>query len=110
MENDFKQLQMEVKALNNKLDHFLDVYYRTHFIDKDVFNNPVIFNNDVSFKGSGGTTIGGSTASLIGFYDATPVDQPATIADPAGGATVDSQARTGVNTLIDRLQELGLIA
>ena len=34
----------------------------------------------------------------------------ATISDPAGGATIDSQARTAINTLIDRLQSLGLIS
>lgn len=34
----------------------------------------------------------------------------ATIADPAGGATIDSQARSAINTLIDRLQALGLIS
>lgn len=33
----------------------------------------------------------------------------ATVADPAGGATSDGQARTAINSIIDRLQELGLI-
>jgi hypothetical protein len=65
--------------------------------------------------GSGGGTlrgikIGSATSSLLGFYGATPVDQPATVADPAGGGTIDTEARTAVNDIIDRLQELGLIA
>ena len=57
-----------------------------------------------------GTQIGTATDQLLGFYGATPVNQPETIADPSGGATVDSEARTAINALIDRLQELGLIA
>ena len=57
-----------------------------------------------------GTKIGTATGQKLGFYNVTPVDQPATISDPTGGATVDTEARTGINTLIDRLQELGLIA
>ena len=57
-----------------------------------------------------GTKIGTATGQLLGFYGITPVDQPATISDPSGGATIDTQARTAINTLIDRLQELGLIA
>lgn len=33
-----------------------------------------------------------------------------TITDPSGGATVDAEARTAINALIDRLQDQGLIA
>jgi hypothetical protein len=69
---------------------------------------------DAEFGGTGtalrGIKIGSATSSLLGFYGVTPVDQPATVADPAGGGTVDAEARTAVNAIIDRLQELGLIA
>jgi hypothetical protein len=69
---------------------------------------------DAEFGGTGtalrGIKIGSATSSLLGFYGATPVDQPATVADPAGGGTVDTEARTAINAIIDRLQELGLIA
>lgn len=66
-------------------------------------------------KGSAGGTlrglkIGGAITDLLGFYGATPVDQPDTIADPTGGGTIDAEARTAINAIIDRLQELGLIA
>jgi hypothetical protein len=66
-------------------------------------------------KGSAGGTlrglkIGDAATALLGFYGVTPVDQPDTIADPSGGGTVDAEARTAINALIDRLQELGLIA
>lgn len=57
-----------------------------------------------------GFKIGTATTSLLGFYGVTPVDQPATVADPAGGGTIDTEARTAINAIIDRLQELGLIA
>jgi len=57
-----------------------------------------------------GTQIGTATDQKLGFFGETPVDQPATITDPAGGETIDAQARTAINALIDRLQELGLIA
>ena len=57
-----------------------------------------------------GIKIGSAITSLLGFYGKTPVDQPATVADPAGGGTVDTEARTAINAIIDRLQELGLIA
>lgn len=57
-----------------------------------------------------GLNIGTATSSLLGFYGVTPVDQPATVADPAGGGTIDTEARTAIGEVIDRLQELGLIA
>lgn len=58
-----------------------------------------------------GTKIGTSTSQKIGFYNATPVDQPATVVDPSGVTTdEDTEARTAIEAIIDRLQELGLIA
>ncbi len=57
-----------------------------------------------------GTKIGTAIDQLLSFYGVTPVNQPATISDPSGGGTQDSEARTAINALIDRLQELGLIA
>ena len=72
------------------------------------------FIMDAEAGSSGGTLrgikIGSATSSLLGFYGATPVDRPATVADPTGGGTVDAEARTAINDIIDRLQELGLIA
>jgi hypothetical protein len=66
-------------------------------------------------KGSAGGTlrglkIGDAATALLGFYGVTPVDQPATVTDPTGGGTIDAEARTAINAIIDRLQELGLIA
>lgn len=92
-----------------KLDLFLDIYYRTNFIDKTVFHNPVVFNNNIVI-GKNGLKIGTSTSDKVGFFNAVPVDQPATVADPSGGVTIDSQSRTAIIAIIDRLQETGLIA
>lgn len=70
-----------------------------------------------------GTKIGTSTSAKLGFYNATPVDQPATVSDAVtqdltGTDTVDQtkleadliSCKTAINAVIDRLQELGLIA
>ena len=57
-----------------------------------------------------GTKIGTTTAERIGFWGVTPVDQPGTLADPTGGGTVDAEARITIGTIIDKLQEIGLIA
>lgn len=62
-----------------------------------------------------GTKIGTATTQKLGFYNATPIVRPATINDPSTPSAAYSQAEaqsavTAINTLIDRLQALGLIA
>lgn len=53
-----------------------------------------------------GTKLGQGATDLVGFYGATPVDQPALVADATDAATAISQ----LNLVIDALVELGLMA
>jgi len=46
----------------------------------------------------------------IGFFSATPVIQQSHVADPSGGATVDAEARTVINSILAQLANLGLQA
>ena len=55
---------------------------------------------------NGDASIGKSSSDKIGFFGVTPVDQPATVADATDGTDVIAR----LNEVIDRLQELGLIA
>jgi len=57
-----------------------------------------------------GLQICSAATDLLGLFGADPVDQPATVADPSGGSTVDTEARAAIAAVIDRLQEVGLIA
>ena len=70
-----------------------------------------------------GVKFGDSSSQKLGFYGVTPVDQPATVSDAAtqditGSDTVDktkteadlTSCKNAINAIIDRLQELGLIA
>lgn len=55
----------------------------------------------------------GNMDSKTGFYyNGTKVvgSQGSTISDPSGGSTIDTECRSAVNTIIDRLQAHGLIA
>lgn len=70
---------------------------------------------DINFKNlvtdtTTGTKIGTATTQKIGFYNATPIVQGSSVADAAGGATVDAEARAAINAVISRLEALGLIA
>jgi hypothetical protein len=46
----------------------------------------------------------------LGVGTATPVTTRTHIADPSTGATVDSQARTAINAILDVLEAFGLTA
>lgn len=79
--------------------------------DRYVFQKLIQFNDGVNIQlaKTTGTKIGTETTQKIGFYGSTPVDKPETVSDPSGGGTQDAEARTAISSLIDRLQELGLI-
>jgi hypothetical protein len=55
-----------------------------------------------------GTKIGTSASQKLGFYGKTPIAQQGAIGYPTGGATVDGQARSCVNSLIDAIKNIGI--
>ena len=65
---------------------------------------------DTEAGGDGGTLrglkIGSASTSLLGFYGATPVDQPAAVANATDTTDIVAQ----FNALLARVRELGLIA
>ena len=75
------------------------------------------FDGDVSltdtnliFGTTTGTKLGTATTQKLSFWNATPVVQGAAIADAAGGAVQDAEARTALNTLLARTRTYGFIA
>ena len=59
---------------------------------------------------TGGVSIGVNAASKVGFFDAAPVVQGAAVPDPAGGGTVDTEARAAIALILTRLRTPGFIA
>ncbi len=53
---------------------------------------------------------GNGSAPAIGFLGATPQARIAHVADPSGGATVDAEARTAINSILSTLELFGLHA
>lgn len=79
------------------------------FIDASSHLNMADAKNIILNTGTG-TKIGTATTQKLAFYNATPIVQGASIADASGGAVIDAEARTAINTLISRIEALGLIA
>lgn len=66
----------------------------------------------VEYLGTGnddGVILGRDAADLVGFYGKTPVDQGAAVTTLATAPTATDIA-TAVNSIISRLQDVGLIA
>lgn len=53
---------------------------------------------------------GAGSAPAIGFLGAAPVTRIAHVADPAGGATVDAEARSAINSILTTLESFGFHA
>ena len=53
---------------------------------------------------------GAGAAPAIGFLGAAPSARLAHVADPAGGATVDAEARTAINSILASLETFGFHA
>lgn len=111
----FNELVKDFNQASKKLDDFLDIYYRTNFINKVVFDKDIYINGKFYFKDGSSISLGASTGSKIGltgekigFFGATPVAKQSAISVPSGGATVDSQSRTAIGAIITTLQNLGL--
>lgn len=83
-------MQEEINQLRKELDELKSNFY------KDNFTSNQSFRKDVSFLGK------------IGFYNKTPIAQPTAISAPAGGVTIDSEARTAINSIRTTLTNLGL--
>ncbi len=58
------------------------------------------------------STVGGNdnVLNLGGTVKGSDGSQTAKIDDPAGGGTVDAEARTAINAIIDALENVGITA
>lgn len=103
--NDISQLQQQVNELRERLDRY-ERSDRYSFM-KDI---SIMDGKKVYAGATIGLRIGTSPLNKLGLYGATPVVQAGAIASPSGGATVDSQARAGIDSLRTALKSMGITA
>jgi len=72
----------------------------------------MVFDDAINtqFGTTTGTKLGTATTQKLSFWNAAPVVQQAHIADPTGGATVDAEARTAINSILAQLATTGMQA
>jgi hypothetical protein len=81
----------------------IDLWHLSHIIRFLIKSNIVATVEEGSLTLTSGNVLKVGSDQVVGARGAT-------ITDPAGGGTVDSEARTAINAIIDRLQAHGLIA
>lgn len=102
-----KQLATDVAKIKNYTTNLGGSLEFRNIIQRTVEN----IDGNISVKAvltSAGTF--SHTGTKIGFFDVDPVAQQASIADPSGGLTVDAQARSAINSILDVLAAYGLTA
>lgn len=89
-----------------------EVFQNFNRSDRFTFEKKIQILNgrNIELGGDEGTKFGTAVDQKLGLYGTTPVVQGSTITDPTGGGTQDAEARTAINALIDRLQDIGIIA
>ena len=87
------------------------------FSDRYVFHKTIqiLGGRNIQLGTEEGTKFGTASTQLLGFYGATPVDRPTAVNDAPvrSGSYSQSEAQSvsdSINTVIDRLQELGLLS
>lgn len=104
-------MQEEINQLRQELEQFKAEYYKERTTVEFIYRrNLALLDVDLKLSSATGTKIGTSATQKLAFYGATPVVQQASISDPAGGTTVDSEARTAIGLILDRLDTYGLTA
>lgn len=80
--------------------------------DKFIFSKlvQILDGRNIQLGRSNGTQIGTAADQKLGLYGVTPVVQATAIASPAGGATIDSQARSAIDLIRNALKNFGITA
>lgn len=70
----------------------------------------VLSGQNIATDSTTGMIIATNPTQKIGFWGRTPVSRPNAIASPTGGVTVDTEARSAINSILTALRDMGLIA
>lgn len=103
---------MTDEEINNKIQEEVSRQMSEFVVnfDKNIFTEriKIMDGRNILLGQATGTKIGTETTQKLSFYGSTPIVQGSKIADPTGGATVDSECRTQLRAVIDALEAIGI--
>lgn len=100
------QEKQDFDAMKIELAQLKDLFYKGDFPDKKVFYKKLVADGGLDLNGD--TISLGKSGGTIGLYGVTPVVRASAITAPTGGATIDSEARTAINSIRSVLTNIGI--
>lgn len=103
--NEIEQLKKRIKDLEDKMNFFV-------MPDRYLFKRDIeLFNGqNIRVGKSIGSSFGKSSTDKASVYGVTPVIQASAISSPSGGTTIDSQARTAIDSIRNAIKNFGITA
>lgn len=101
MEPKIQQLENQISELQKQLFELRNEYYKDNFIATQVFTKAVEFK--------GGVTLDSINPTYFSV-NGTPATTQSSISSPSGGATVDTESRNAINSILAVLDTFGLTA
>lgn len=99
MESDFTALKNEVAELKKLLQEVRGDFYKDNYQSKQIFSKDIEFTGESSFVSLAPTTSFG--------LGVAPAVRQSSIAAPSGGATVDTESRSAINSILSVLDTFG---
>lgn len=101
-----------MNPLENRVEHLEKIIGMLVGSDRYTFQKhlQMLDGRNMQFGRTTGTKIATATDQKLAFFGATPVTRQSAITAPSGGTTVDTEARTAINSLITNNQTFGLNA
>ena len=112
MPEETQKLREELAQSNKRLTLLENLLFDLIRTNKYQFSKSIQMQDgrNIELNTGTGTRIGTATGQKIGFFNKTPIVQVSAISAPTGGATIDAEARTAINSIRTALTNLGLTA
>lgn len=112
MPDETTQLKEELRKSENRIGLLENLIFNLIRTNKYKFSKNIEMQDgrNIELNTGTGTRIGTATGQKIGFFNKTPIVQVSAISAPTGGATIDAEARTAINSIRTALTNLGLTA
>ena len=102
----------EIQELRERIQKLEGIIYALAFSDRYVFARDIEMQDGrkIQVATGYGSSFGTGVTQKLSVYGVTPVIQATAISAPTGGATIDAESRTAINSIRTALINFGITA